>query len=131
MLVKYNPLRELLNFDEPLFPHIFKDPTWKESRDFETFGIKSDETDDYYIIRVNAAGYEKEEVKVEIVEGVIHIRAEKKKEGDNGWIQGKHARSFTLPENIDVDRIKGELKNGVLTIEIPKRKREIKLIEID
>jgi len=34
---------------------------------------------------------------------------------------GSFTRSFTLPDGTDPNRVKAELKNGVLTLEIPKR----------
>jgi len=33
---------------------------------------------------------------------------------------GKFERSFSLPEDVDTDKIEAEQKNGVLEIKIPK-----------
>jgi len=33
---------------------------------------------------------------------------------------GKFIRSFTLPADVDADKIKAEFQNGLLTVEVPK-----------
>jgi HSP20 family molecular chaperone IbpA len=45
--------------------------------------------------------------------------------GDKFWVQermvGEFQRSFSFPQNIDQDAVKASLKNGILSIVIPKR----------
>jgi HSP20 family protein len=33
---------------------------------------------------------------------------------------GKFVRSFSLPVDVDADKIKAEFQNGLLTVEVPK-----------
>jgi HSP20 family protein len=51
--------------------------------------------------------------------------AEKETKGDNVYLYersyGEFSRMFTLPEDIDTDHIRSELKDGVLTIVVPKK----------
>ncbi len=52
-------------------------------------------------------------------------RAEQRQEGETYYAYerryGSFSRSFTLPEGVDVENAEADLKNGVLTIAIPKR----------
>ncbi|KAG4081578.1 HSP20-like chaperone [Neocallimastix lanati (nom. inval.)] len=47
---------------------------------------------------------------------------------------GKFSRSFTLPENADINKIQGRLENGVLEVHLPKleatKKEQRKTIQI-
>ncbi|RKY52875.1 MAG: Hsp20/alpha crystallin family protein, partial [Candidatus Neomarinimicrobiota bacterium] len=61
-------------------------------------------------------------------ENVIIISGEKKsserKKDSTYYLNeihyGRFSRSFKLPANVDVDKIKGSWNEGVLTIEVPK-----------
>jgi HSP20 family protein len=81
-------------------------------------------------IRVTAEvpGVEEKDLDVSVQDGVLRIRGEKKaeKEEKNG---GRHyvertygcfERNFELPSEVDVDKIKADLKKGVLTVVLPK-----------
>ena len=76
----------------------------------------------------NEKGY-----SVTVDENVLTIRGEKKSEREEKkdkthWIErsyGSFSRSFTLPPAAVVDEMKASFKDGVLTLEIPK-KEEVK-----
>ena len=61
------------------------------------------------------------------VEGqVLTIRGERKSHEANGYTYhqqesnyGPFSRAFTLPDSTDLDNIKAEYKNGILTISVP------------
>jgi HSP20 family protein len=50
---------------------------------------------------------------------------EKREEGERFYAyerrHGSFTRSFTLPEGVDVEHINAELKEGVLSLTVPKR----------
>lgn len=86
-----------------------------------------------YSISVELPGVKKDDVTVEVHENVLTIRGEKKSEREEKkdkthWIErsyGSFSRSFTLPPAAVVDEMKASFKDGVLTLEIPK-KEEVK-----
>ncbi|KAF9594642.1 hypothetical protein IFM89_034264 [Coptis chinensis] len=85
-------------------------------------------------MRFDMPGLSKEDVKVSIDDDMLIIQGEKKKQenGDDSWSRQSYNTFNTrlrLPDNCDKENIKGELKNGVLFITIPKTKVERKAID--
>lgn len=75
-------------------------------------------------------GYKKDELKVNVEDGVLTISSEKQKESEedkNGYTRREFSyrsfqRSFQLPENVDGDNVKANFVDGVLKLSIPKTK---------
>ena len=97
---------------------------------------------DKYVVHAEIPEMKKDEIDVEYRDGYLTIRGEKKfeheeKKKDFHRIEcsyGSFHRTFEIPEEINEEAIKGEYKNGVLSITLPIRnpeKRRIKKIEIE
>lgn len=91
--------------------------------------VNVSETGSDFRITVAAPGLEKKDFKVEAYDDILTISAEKEKEEKeekNGRYNRREynysswSRSFTLPENCDLEKIDAEYKNGELKIVIPK-----------
>jgi HSP20 family protein len=86
-----------------------------------------------YLLTADLPGAKKEDVKIQITDGVMTISAEinsEKKEEKEGYIyserrSGRMERSFSL-EGINEDGITAAYENGVLTIHLPRVKEEEK-----
>ncbi|KAJ6816910.1 heat shock protein26 [Iris pallida] len=91
-------------------------------------------------MRFDMPGLSKEEVKVSVEDDVLVIRGEHKKEeggeggDDKGWWRGKSMSNYhmrmQLPDNCDKDKVRAELKNGVLLVSVPKTEVERKVIDV-
>jgi HSP20 family protein len=86
------------------------------------------ETEEGYVFHMDVPGLKPEDLDVELHEGVLSIRGsrtEEKREEDKGYVrterrQGSFARQFRVPTTVQADSLKAEVKDGVLTIEVPK-----------
>ena len=102
------------------------------------FTPRVDVTEDNENLYVEAdiPGVDKKDVKVSVVGDVLTISGEKKKEtrdeNKNYYrierTSGSFSRSFTLPSEIQNDKISAEFTNGVLKITLPKSE-EAKVVE--
>ncbi|KAJ8550851.1 hypothetical protein K7X08_000221 [Anisodus acutangulus] len=96
-----------------------------------------------YKIRYDVPGLSKEDVKITVEGGMLTIKGEHKEEHEEGsdndefWSSsrsyGYYNNSIMLPEDAKADEIKAEMKDGVLTITIPKTerpKKDVKEIQV-
>lgn len=99
------------------------------------------EKDDHYKLRYEMPGIAKEDVKITIDDdGVLTIKGEHKEEKDDDehWSStssyGYYNTSLLLPDDAKADDIKAELKDGVLTVTIPrteKPKKDVKQVTVE
>ncbi|KAI7739715.1 hypothetical protein M8C21_025490 [Ambrosia artemisiifolia] len=93
-------------------------------------------------MRFDVPGLSKEDLKVFVEDNMLVIKGEHKQQGeqqheggDNGsWSAQSYSSYHTrinLPDNCEKDKIKADLKNGVLLISIPKMKVERKVIDVE
>jgi HSP20 family protein len=86
------------------------------------------ETDKEYLVKVELPEIPKEAVKVEIREGVLFIQGERRKETEEKGRRfhrverayGKFLRSFTVPQDVEEDKVSADFKEGVLFVKMPK-----------
>lgn len=86
------------------------------------------ESGDEYIIRASLPGFPKDTVSINVEETVLTIRAEhreQKEESNERFIHSERrfssvSRRVELPGKIDTANAKAELKDGVLTVRLPK-----------
>jgi HSP20 family molecular chaperone IbpA len=85
------------------------------------FGAKESEKD--WTFSVDVPGFEEKDLKIELKEDYIIISG---KVETNGYLRSINKSTY-LGEGLDTDKISAELKNGVLTITIPKK--EVQKVE--
>ena len=99
---------------------------------------------EHLVISASLPGFKREDIAVEINDGVLTISARQAKveesEGEQGGVRyyrrerhtGSLARRVTLPAAVDQDQAKAALADGVLTLRLPKSGRDLpKRISID
>lgn len=86
------------------------------------------EDDKQFVISAELAGMKKDDIEIDVHDGVLTIKAEKKaeetKDEDNVHYSerryGMYRRDFRLGENVDLDNIAADFADGVLTVTLPK-----------
>jgi HSP20 family protein len=87
------------------------------------------ESDDAYVFKADLPGVADEDLDISITGNRLTVsgkrEAEAREESDRFYaferMYGSFSRSFTLPEQIDSERVDAALDAGVLTITVPKR----------
>lgn len=124
------PWRDFLRADNFFDNNLFR--TW--DKDFPAVNIA--ENDKNYSLEVVAPGFAKDDFKLKVDDDVLTISAETKTENndygkDKDYTRREYSyssftRSFRLPDNVKDDSISASYKDGVLDIELPKSKTEVK-----
>jgi HSP20 family protein len=91
------------------------------------------EGNDGFTITLDVPGFTKEDLKVNVHDGILTVNGERKgveAENEKHFRYnerpfGSFSRSFRLPDFIDGESIHGSYENGVLTVEL-KKKEEAK-----
>ncbi len=90
--------------------------------------VNTREADDAYYIEVDLPGVSKDDINIDVDDNTLTIsgvRKVKEEHKDDSFykvesVYGKFERSFSLPEDVDTDKIEAKHNNGVLEIKIPK-----------
>jgi HSP20 family protein len=87
---------------------------------------------DNFVIRADLPGLKKDDVKVEIEDGVLAISGERREENEEDRddyyrserTYGQFYRAIPLPEGVDENKCDASFKDGVLEVTIPAPKHE-------
>ncbi len=83
------------------------------------------ETESDLVLMADMPGVEKENLDISLERGLLTILGTVKQTGRGGVVFREFSpvnyyRQFTLPNEVEVDKIAAEFKNGVLNLTIPK-----------
>lgn len=83
------------------------------------------ETDEGLTLIADLPGVAKEDLHVDIEQGLLTVQAKANSylQGDSikrEFLPGNFYRQFQLSDVVDTERIAAEMKNGVLTLKLPK-----------
>ena len=122
---RWDPLRDLLALHEQLGQLVGTDaPGWTPPVDLY-------ETPNEYVLTAELPGLSRDQVEIHAEDTRIVLRGSRGSTNRGRDIpceqyhrvergHGSFSRAFTLPEPIDVNAIAADLKDGVLTVRIPK-----------
>ena len=131
-LIKHSPMSSLfgpVNSFNGFLDHFFDSPLSQPSAGFLNPITDVTETDQGFSIRSEMPGVDKDNIKLDLHDGVLTISAEKtedeerKKEEKVVWRERRHGqfvRRFNLGDTVDAEHISANFKDGVLLIEIGK-----------
>lgn len=119
-------------------PSIFNEflgPGWMEHRNATAPALNIIETEEAYKVELAAPGMTRDDFKVHINEDnelIISMEKKSEQKEEDGKCRGTYLRrefsytqfqqSLLLPENVERDKISACVENGVMSIEIPKKR---------
>lgn len=142
-LIKFEPMREI---------ETLHDRIQKYFDDFSNFGfnysdsfspkIDISEEKDKINVLAEIPGVKKENIKITLQDNILTIEGEKKKEvekKDENFYRsermfGSFKRCFTLPVEVDSDKVEAKFENGMLNISLKKleiKSKSEKVIELN
>ena len=107
---------------------------------FESMAVDLVEHDDEFVVTVDLPGFERDEVDAQVTDHTLTIDAEHEESVEEQAESYLHRerrhesmhRSVRLPADVDRERVTARMKNGVLTVTLPKVEAEqARTIEID
>ena len=98
----------------------------------ESFPVDISETENEIIVRADLPGFSKDEVSVNATEDTLTIEAkhkEERREREERYYTverkvGSFRRVISLPLEIDPEKAKAKMKNGVLEVILPKKEKK-------
>lgn len=119
----YNPFYEMERLEKAFFG---------DSTQPVMFKTDISDSGDAYIVESDLPGINKEDIDINIGDGVLTVKAERKYESSDEnagkylrreRAYGSFERSFNISD-IDAENIDAEFKNGVLILTLPKKQPE-------
>lgn len=124
----FRMMREMLRWDPfraiaPAFPtYGALETAWSPA-----FEVR--ENGDAFLFKADMPGIKADDVDISLNGNRLQVsgkrEAEKETKDDTVYVYersyGSFSRTFTLPDGIDADHIRSELKDGVLTVAVPKK----------
>ena len=121
--------------DFDLFDDMFDDPFFTRN-DNKMMKTDIKENDNNFELEVDLPGFNKDNIKMTIDDGYLTINAKQETNNDEKDEHGKYvrreryygecSRSFYIGDDIKTEDVKASFKNGILTLNIPKKTLEDK-----
>ena len=129
---RWDPLHDLLALHERMNRLSADDPPgWTPAVDLY-------ETSDRFVLSIELPGLKRDQIKIELQHEILTVRGERAVQHEEGAqfhrverVHGPFARSFSLPNPADADRVQAEFRDGVLTVVIPKLAPPSRRINVD
>jgi len=126
----FTPAQRRLN---NIFDDFFTSPLLMDFNPLPAFNKEytTDETDTSYNLEFPIPGLSKEDIKIEAKGKNLSVSYEAKDENKKSFFSTSFKKTFLIPENVDANKIKATSLDGILRIDLPKKKdSKTKIIEI-
>lgn len=115
-----------------------EDEAWFEEYEGQ-LAVDAYQTNEAVVVKAPIAGVKPSDIEISITDEVLTVRGQRKQElsveqadyfcQECYW--GSFSRSYVLPVQVDGDKAQAALKDGILTITIPKQeKSKTKVIQV-
>lgn len=126
-LLRFEPMKEFDRFTDQI-EKFFNSETSAFTENKFVPEIDIYENGDSLVVEVEAPGAKKEDLKLTLEDNILTLEGEKKfverKDDVKNFRRersfGKFKRSFTLPVDVDPDKVNAKFENGILAITLAK-----------
>lgn len=133
-LSRWDPFRELEDMSERL-NRIFGQPTSRLLGDNGAMALAEwspavdvQETESEYLVKADLPDVKKDDVKVQLQDGMLCVSGERKQEKEEKGKRfhrieracGRFERRLTLPTDVDPTKVAADFTDGVLKVHLPK-----------
>lgn len=133
-LIRWEPMRELLSMRKQM-DRIFDDFFTQSPTAFENLGtplVDMYQTEKDVIVKATLPGVDPKDIDIQVTGDLLSIRAEVKHEETIDQAKyhlhehrySSFARTIPLPMEVLADKAAASMENGVLTLTLPKSKKE-------
>jgi len=130
-VTRWNPTTAYLTSREPffrLFDSVFNSDAQGEETRAWVPPVDIQENGDAYLFHAELPGMSKEDIHITLENSVLRLSGERKFEKDAKKenyhrverTYGTFTRTFTLPTQVDPEKVQAAFENGILTITVPK-----------
>jgi HSP20 family protein len=129
-LMRFDPYREMQSFQDRI-NRAFGRGEREEEMSLGAWVPPVDiaEEKDRIVITAELPGFQEDQISIQTENGMLTLTGERKFEKESGERNyhrversyGQFVRSFSLPNNVDREKIHASFHNGLLQIELPKR----------
>ena len=123
----FQTMREMLSMEpmSQMLPELLRGPE-RMAGYIPAFDVW--ETKDAYMFKADVPGFREQDIDINVASNRLTLsgkrEAEQVSESDTYYCcersSGMFTRTFTLPEGINADQIRADLKDGILTVTVPK-----------
>jgi len=131
MITRWEPFRNMSNLQDQVNRLFDASLRAKEENALTAWAPSVDiyETENELVVKADIPDVNEKDIDVRVENNTLTIRGERKfeqKVKEENYLRvertyGTFSRSFTMPNTINTEAIKAEYKQGVLTVELPKR----------
>ena len=127
-LIKWKPLNnEIDTFDniiDQFFNDLSYDPRFSLMNTNNVSNYYNENEKEYYLA-MDVPGMSKNDIEVTFDSNRLKISGQRKSDKYNSYEYGKMERFFSVPRNVETDKISAKIDNGVLKVLLPKAKSSL------
>ena len=127
-LIKWKPLNNEIdtfdNFIDQFFNDLSIDPRFSLMNTNSVSNYYNENEKEYYLT-MDIPGMSKDDIEVTFDSNRLKISGQRKYDKYDSYQYGKMEKTFSVPNNVEADKISAKIDNGVLKVLLPKAKSSL------
>ena len=127
-LIKWKPLNNEIdaidNIIDQFFNDLSYDPRFSLMNTNNVSNYYNENEKEYYLT-MDFPGMSKDDIEVTFDNNRLKISGQRKSDKYDSYKYGKMERTFSVPSNVETDKISAKIDNGVLKVLLPKAKSSL------